>query len=150
MKQWSCNNGSLVEELRTRNQCQHVDCGLLWHEDLETCKILASFVRNRSWTKLAASFVETDNVSRYHKTCCKFYEQNFPHKDWYIQNLLQVLFVRESFVSRKDRSLLRVHDTGYTYRALYDYTTFAYTALYILHISLYLIIVPRVHSAQST
>jgi hypothetical protein len=77
MKQLRCNNGSLLEELRRKNsacpcwhQCQHGDFGLLWHEDLETCEILASLV-------------ETDNVTRLHKTCRKFCEQNVPRPGKY-------------------------------------------------------------------
>jgi hypothetical protein len=99
----------LLEELSRKNsaspswhQCQHGGCGLLCHEDLETWLILARFVRTRRRTKLAANFVETDTLTRLHKTCSKFCEENFPRNDWLIQKLLQVLFLRASFVSRKD------------------------------------------------
>jgi len=42
----------------------------------------ASFVETRRPTKLAASFVEIKEVTRFHKTCSKFCERNIPREDW--------------------------------------------------------------------
>jgi hypothetical protein len=83
---------------------------MCWHTNefvVKQCyRTSASFVETRRPTKFAASFVEIKEVTRFHKTCSKFCEQNFPRKDWKIQNLLQVLFLVASFVSRKDQPYL--------------------------------------------
>jgi hypothetical protein len=46
------------------------------------CRRFASFVETRRPTKVAASFVEIKEVTRFHKTCSKFCGRIFSRKDW--------------------------------------------------------------------